>query len=94
LRMSDDRGSSVTPLKAQPQAELEKMRANHVEGLPPPPEMKVTYQQMKDAQIPVHARDYCAHLLIPLNECRYKTWFNRFKCTDERHAYEKCEYDE
>ena len=44
--------------------------------------------------MPLHFRDYCAHILIPLNDCRHQTWFSPFKCTDLRHAYEKCEFDE
>ena len=49
---------------------------------------------MKAAQVPLAFRDYCAHILIPLNECRYNHWFSPFQCTDLRHAYEKCQYDE
>ena len=56
--------------------------------------MKVTREEMKAAQVPLAFRDYCAHILIPLNECRYDHWFSPFKCTDLRHAYEKCQYDE
>lgn len=56
--------------------------------------MKVTRQQMKDARLPLNFRDYCAHILIPLNECRRETWFSPYKCTELRHAHEKCEYDE
>ena len=56
--------------------------------------MKVTREEMKAARVPLPFRDYCAHILIPLNECRYKHWFSPFQCTDLRHAYEKCQYDE
>ena len=57
-------------------------------------EMKVTREEMKAARVPLPFRDYCAHILIPLNECRYKHWFSPFQCTDLRHAYEKCQYEE
>lgn len=57
-------------------------------------EMKVTREEMKAARIPLVWRDYCAHILIPLNQCRRQTWFSPMKCTDLRHAYEKCQYDE
>ena len=57
-------------------------------------EMKVTNEQMKAARIPLNFRDYCAHILIPLNECRTKSWFMPWACTDLRHSYEKCQYDE
>ena len=57
-------------------------------------EMKVTREEMKAARLPLQMRDYCAHILIPLNECRRQTWYSPFKCTDLRHGYEKCQYDE
>ena len=56
--------------------------------------MNVTHEEMKAARVPLLFRDYCAHILIPLNECRYNHWFSPFQCTDLRHAYEKCQYDE
>lgn len=39
-------------------------------------------------------RDYCAHLLIPLNECRHRNYYLPWKCEHERHDYEVCEYKE
>ena len=57
-------------------------------------EMKVTRQQMKDARVPLMMRDYCAHLLIPLNQCRAQTWYSPWKCQTLRHGYEECEYNE
>ena len=45
-------------------------------------------------RLPLEYRDYCAHILIPLNECRRQTWFSPWKCTDLRHSYEKCQFDE
>lgn len=56
--------------------------------------MIATEAQMKAARLPVPFRDYCAHMLIPLNECRAATAWLPWKCTDERHAYEKCQYHE
>mmetsp|Transcript_18512 Transcript_18512/g.39863 ORF Transcript_18512/g.39863 Transcript_18512/m.39863 type:complete len:110 (-) Transcript_18512:525-854(-) len=92
--MPADRGSSVTPLKEAASAELDAMRENVSDGYPAPPEMKVTREQMKAAQLPINFRDYCAHLLIPLNDCRKKSFYWPFSCSDLRHAYEKCEFDE
>merc|ERR1719401_1247043 len=92
--MPADRGSNVTPLKEAASAELDAMREGFVPGYPPPPEMKVTREEMKAAQLPINFRDYCAHLLIPLNECRIKTWYSPWKCEHERHAHEHCEYEE
>ncbi|TDH73633.1 hypothetical protein CCR75_008845 [Bremia lactucae] len=51
-------------------------------------------QEMVNAKIPLHYRDTCAGLLIPLNECRRTTFFLPWKCQDLRHAYEKCQYEE
>ena len=56
--------------------------------------MKVTEQQMKDARIDPAWRDYCAHLLIPLNKCRHNTFYLPWKCGHERHEYERCQYGE
>lgn len=56
--------------------------------------MKATQKQMADARIPLEYRDYCAHLLIPLNKCRGETFYLPWKCENERHSYEKCQYEE
>ena len=57
-------------------------------------EMKATKQDMKDARLPIDWRDHCAHMLIPLNNCRRGNYYLPWKCEHERHAYEKCEYEE
>jgi len=49
---------------------------------------------MKDARIDPAWRDYCAHLLIPLNKCRHDTFYLPWKCSHERHEYERCQYGE
>lgn len=56
--------------------------------------MIATEQEMKDARIPPAWRDSCAHLLIPLNECRREHYFLMNKCVELRHAYERCQYEE
>ncbi|KAG6375155.1 hypothetical protein JVT61DRAFT_3362 [Boletus reticuloceps] len=33
-------------------------------------------------------------LLIPLNVCRRKNFYLPWECENERHGYEKCQYDE
>ncbi|KAK4459816.1 NADH-ubiquinone oxidoreductase B18 subunit-domain-containing protein [Cladorrhinum samala] len=53
-----------------------------------------TREEMRDAKVPMAYRDSCAHLLIPLNRCRQETWYMPWKCEDERHSYEKCQYAE
>lgn len=44
--------------------------------------------------LPAQWRDFCAHKLIPLNKCRRKNFYMPFRCEDERHDYEKCQYDQ
>ncbi len=56
--------------------------------------MIATQKEMAEAKLPLGYRDYCAHLLIPLNKCRTETWYLPWKCEDERHSWEKCQYEE
>ncbi|KAG1474485.1 hypothetical protein G6F56_000338 [Rhizopus delemar] len=51
-------------------------------------------KDMAKSRIPLEYRDYCANLLIPLNKCRGETFYLPWKCENERHAYEKCQYDD
>ncbi|KAL8903232.1 MAG: hypothetical protein Q9207_004066 [Kuettlingeria erythrocarpa] len=53
-----------------------------------------TREQMSEARLPIPYRDSCAHLLIPLNRCRVNEYYLPWKCEDERHSYEKCQYEE
>lgn len=62
--------------------------------LHPPTEVKATKEEMDKAQVDLALRDACAHLLIPLNKCRRATFFLPWKCEDERHGYEACQYAE
>ncbi|KAK7743964.1 hypothetical protein SLS62_010426 [Diatrype stigma] len=55
---------------------------------------KATRQEMEDAKLPIAYRDSCANLLIPLNRCRADTYYLPWKCENERHSYEKCQYEE
>jgi len=89
-----ERGGIAEPFSG-PQAELEALRASY-DPSPKvdPPEMIATREEMKEAKVPLPFRNYCAHLLIPLNECRKATFYSPFQCSDLRHAYEKCEFDE
>jgi NADH dehydrogenase (ubiquinone) 1 beta subcomplex subunit 7 len=56
--------------------------------------MQATQKELVDAKIELAYRDFCAHLLIPLNECRRKSCYLPWKCEHERHVYEKCQYKE
>ncbi|KAK3209927.1 hypothetical protein GRF29_44g1057185 [Pseudopithomyces chartarum] len=55
---------------------------------------KATREEMSAARLPLAYRDSCAHLLIPLNRCRFEEYYLPWKCEDERHSYEKCQYEE
>ncbi len=35
---------------------------------------------MSAAKLPLQYRDSCAHLLIPLNRCRFETYYLPWKC--------------
>ncbi|RSH77776.1 uncharacterized protein EHS24_002835 [Apiotrichum porosum] len=50
--------------------------------------------EMAAARLPLGWRDQCSALLIPLNVCRHKENYLPWKCEDERHIYEKCQYDD
>ena len=49
-------------------------------------------EELQEQAIPIGYRDYCAHLLIPLNKCRRANFYLPWRCEHERYAYEKCEY--
>ena len=49
-------------------------------------------EEMARAKIDIGYRDFCAHLLIPLNACRRENFYLPWRCEHERHAYEKCQY--
>jgi len=53
---------------------------------------KATRDEMSAARLPLAYRDSCANLLIPLNRCRHNEYYLPWKCEDERHSYEKCQY--
>jgi len=55
--------------------------------------MIASQEEMAEARVPIAYRDQCAHLLIPLNKCRAAELYLPWKCENERHSYEKCEYE-
>ena len=55
--------------------------------------MIATLVEMVEARVPIPYRDQCAHLLIPPNKCRSAEFFLPWKYENERHTYEKCEYE-
>ena len=56
--------------------------------------MQASQEELKAAKIDLAYRDFCAHLLIPLNECRRANFWLPWTCKHEKHVYEKCEYKE
>lgn len=42
--------------------------------------LEATRDEMRQAKLPLAYRDSCAHLLIPLNRCRYETYYLPWKC--------------
>ncbi|KAA1476701.1 hypothetical protein DENSPDRAFT_843752 [Dentipellis sp. KUC8613] len=50
--------------------------------------------ELKQNQVPIAWRDQCSALLIPLNVCRKDKMYLPWECENERHAYEKCQYDD
>ena len=58
------------------------------------PTTPATREEMADASLAVAYRDACAHLLIPLNKCRRKTFYMPWECGHLRHEYERCQYVE
>ncbi|KAH7848715.1 hypothetical protein Vadar_006573 [Vaccinium darrowii] len=55
--------------------------------------MIATQAEMVEERVPLAYKDQCAHLLIPLNQCRQSELYLPWKCVSERHTYEKCEYE-
>jgi hypothetical protein len=41
---------------------------------------EATREEMSAARLPLPYRDSCAHLLIPLNRCRYEEFYLPWKC--------------
>jgi len=68
------------------------MAAAMADAAPPP--MVATQEEMQLAKLDIGYRDFCAHLLIPLNQCRRAALYVPWKCGHERHEYEKCQYFE
>lgn len=58
------------------------------------PKKKIFQEELHSARVDLASRDFCAHLLVPLNECRRKSLYMPWACGAQRHAYEKCEYFE
>mmetsp|Transcript_19706 Transcript_19706/g.48446 ORF Transcript_19706/g.48446 Transcript_19706/m.48446 type:complete len:106 (-) Transcript_19706:381-698(-) len=88
--------SGAFGLKAGPKEELEALRAQSQakRGRMSEPVAYVSKEEMHDAKVPLDYRDYCAHLLIPLNRCRENEMYLPWKCETLRNAYEKCQHND
>jgi len=51
-------------------------------------------EELKAHRVPLAWRDQCSALLLPLNVCRKEKYYLPWECENERHAYEKCQYDD
>ncbi|WFD23761.1 hypothetical protein MEQU1_002455 [Malassezia equina] len=51
-------------------------------------------EESNAARLPLGYRDSCSALLIPLNKCRRKTFYAPWACEEERHTYERCQYQD
>ncbi|RXG55342.1 NADH dehydrogenase [ubiquinone] 1 beta subcomplex subunit 7 [Armadillidium vulgare] len=49
---------------------------------------------MEAMKVPLDERTYCAHHYIYYNTCRNSVWPLAYRCAKEKHAYEKCLYEE
>ncbi|KAI8335577.1 B18 subunit of NADH:ubiquinone oxidoreductase [Chlamydoabsidia padenii] len=58
------------------------------------PATQATESEMAKARLPIEYRDVCSKMLISLNKCRGETFYLPWKCENERHEYEKCQYDD
>ncbi|KAJ7785217.1 NADH-ubiquinone oxidoreductase B18 subunit-domain-containing protein [Mycena maculata] len=59
-----------------------------------PSSTTASQEELKAHRVPVQWRDGCSALVIPLNICRRKSLYMPWECEHERHAYEKCQYDD
>lgn len=71
------------------------MTKNAPDFLPdePPRKMVATQKEMMDANIPLHLRDFCAHLLIPLEKCKNANFTGKmpWNCTAEKAEWDECQ---
>ncbi|KAF7639801.1 hypothetical protein Mgra_00000721 [Meloidogyne graminicola] len=60
-----------------------------------PREMKITWEEMEKAALPVGLRDYCAHLAIPYMKCQNDHRpFAAHHCNGVYHNWAHCEHED
>mmetsp|Transcript_39982 Transcript_39982/g.49381 ORF Transcript_39982/g.49381 Transcript_39982/m.49381 type:complete len:156 (+) Transcript_39982:133-600(+) len=53
--------------------------------------MRVSERDCLRHGVPFYARDFCAHIFIPLNQCRKLTFHAPFRCKDLHMAWMRCQ---
>lgn len=56
--------------------------------------MKLSERDCIRHGVPHWARDYCAHLFLPLNKCRRLTQHCPWRCKELQVAYDRCQANE
>merc|ERR1719167_1900355 len=56
--------------------------------------MRVTERELVEHGVPQYWRDYCAHILVPLNSCRRATFWSPWRCKELKHAYALCQWND
>ncbi|KAJ7598926.1 B18 subunit of NADH:ubiquinone oxidoreductase [Mycena floridula] len=59
-----------------------------------PTSTTASQEELKANRVPLGWRDNCSALLIPLNLCRKQNYYLPWECQDQKHVYEKCQYDD
>lgn len=81
---SDD-PRELRPLPSQPYclsvlSNNDQALALNANSMSPSAIARATREQMSEARLPLPYRDSCAHLLIPLNRCRFEEFYMPWKC--------------
>jgi NADH dehydrogenase (ubiquinone) 1 beta subcomplex subunit 7 len=53
----------------------------------------MTREEMRDAEVPLSERDWCAHHVVAANFCREANGWKPWRCRHEVHELETCRMD-
>ncbi|XP_043289113.1 NADH dehydrogenase [ubiquinone] 1 beta subcomplex subunit 7 [Venturia canescens] len=56
--------------------------------------MLATEEEMIAVKLPLSERDYCAHLAIKIEDCRYRNYPWVARCKADVHAWNDCQYED